>query len=109
MPGRIIESYKQVPETKEDLDWADLITLDLSTYYKPGGKEELVKQLEHAVRHVGFFYVRNFNISQEEVNQQFALGREFYNLPLEEKLKFNNFAALEQGDYNGYRPAGHRE
>lgn len=56
----------------------------------------------------GFFYVKNFNISQEEVDQQFALGREFYSLPLEEKLKFHNVHDLESGEYNGYRPAGHR-
>ncbi|KAI1335467.1 hypothetical protein F5Y15DRAFT_428318 [Xylariaceae sp. FL0016] len=108
MPGRIIESYKQVPVTKEDLDWAELITLDLSLYEQPGGKQELVKQLEHAVRHVGFFYVKNFNIPQEEVDRQFALGREFYGLPLEEKLKYHSAKDLENGEYNGYRPAGHR-
>ncbi|KAI1768403.1 Clavaminate synthase-like protein [Hypoxylon sp. FL1150] len=108
MPGRIIERYEHVPTTQEDLDWADLITLDLSLYEQPGGKEELVKQLDHAVRNVGFFYVKNFNISQEEVDRQFALGREFYSLPLEEKLKFHNVHDLESGEYNGYRPAGHR-
>jgi isopenicillin N synthase-like dioxygenase len=109
------------------VDWAELITLDLSKYEQPGGKEELVKQLEHAVQHVGklnrtfsaapgadeefrtgFFYVKNFNIGQEEVDRQFALGREFYALPLEEKLKYHNADDLARGEYNGYRPAGHR-
>lgn len=56
----------------------------------------------------GFFYVKNFNIDQEEIDRQFALGREFYNLPLEEKLKYHNSNDLESGEYNGYRPAGHR-
>lgn len=56
----------------------------------------------------GFFYVKNFNISQEEVDRQFALGREFYALPLEEKLKYHNADDLVRGEYNGYRPAGHR-
>jgi isopenicillin N synthase-like dioxygenase len=56
----------------------------------------------------GFFYVKNFNIPQEEVNRQFALGREFYNLPLEEKLKYHNHGNLTRGEYNGYRPAGLR-
>lgn len=59
-------------------------------------------------RVLGFFYVKNFNISQEEVDRQFALGREFYALPLEEKLKFHNADDLVKGDYNGYRLAGHR-
>ncbi|CAI7638022.1 unnamed protein product [Penicillium pancosmium] len=108
MPGKILESYDHVPVTKEDLDWAELITLDLSEYEQPGGKESLVKKLEHAVRHVGFFYVKNFNIGQEEVDRQFALGREFYALPLEEKLKYHNADDLVRGEYNGYRPAGHR-
>lgn len=111
----------------ETVDWAELITLDLSLYDQPGGKQELVKQLEHAVRNVGtgphnpsaashvtlipnagFFYVKNFNISQEEVDGQFALGREFYKQPLEEKLKFHSEADLARGEYNGYRPGGRR-
>jgi hypothetical protein len=69
MPGKTLTPYEQVPVTKEDckfaisftytlsdiciVDWAELITLDLGKFEKPGGKEELVKQLEHAVRHVG--------------------------------------------------------
>ncbi|CAG8180600.1 unnamed protein product [Penicillium salamii] len=108
MPGKYIEKYNQVPVTKEKLDWAELITLDLSEYEQPGGKESLVKQLDHAVRNVGFFYVKNFNISQEEIDNQFALGREFYALPLEEKLKFHSASDLARGEYNSYRPAGHR-
>ncbi|KAJ5503312.1 hypothetical protein N7463_006186 [Penicillium fimorum] len=108
MPGKYIEKYDQVPTTKEELDWAELITLDLSQYEQPGGKEDLVKQLDHAVRNVGFFYVKNFNISQEEIDNQFALGREFYALPLEEKLKFHSASDLERGGYNSYRPAGQR-
>lgn len=90
------------------MDWAELVTLDLSKFDRTGGKEELVQELEHAVTKVGFFYVKNFNISQEEVDRQFALGREFYNLPLEEKLKYHNEDDLVSGNYNGYRPAGHR-
>ncbi|KAJ4242707.1 hypothetical protein NW757_011933 [Fusarium falciforme] len=90
------------------VDWAELATLDLSLFDQPGGKQELVKQLDHAVRNIGFFYVKNFNISQEEVDRQFALGREFYALPLEEKLKYHNESDLVKGEYNGYRPAGNR-
>jgi hypothetical protein len=35
------------------VDYAELITLDLELYEQPGGKEKLVKQLDHAVRNVG--------------------------------------------------------
>ncbi|KAK8165042.1 hypothetical protein IWX90DRAFT_427844 [Phyllosticta citrichinensis] len=109
MPGKVLSPYKQVPVTKANLDWAELVTLDLSTFDKPEGKAQLVDQLRYAAQHVGFFYVKNFDISQEEVDRQFALGREFYNLPLEEKLKYHNIKDLESGEYNGYRPAGLRK
>lgn len=51
-----LEPYVHPPETKEDLPWAELVTLDLEDYGRPGGKERLSKQLEHAVHHVGFVY-----------------------------------------------------
>jgi hypothetical protein len=49
-----LESYVHPPDTKEDLPWSELVTLDLEDYGRPGGKERLAKQLEHAVHHVGF-------------------------------------------------------
>ena len=91
------------------MDWAELVTLDLSRFDEPGGKQQLAEQLDYAAQHVGFFYVKNFDISQEEVDRQFALGREFYELPLEEKLKYHNAEDLRSGEYNGYRPAGTRQ
>jgi len=78
MPGKTLTPYEQVPVTKEDckshrltastltdiclVDWAELITLDLGKFEKPGGKQELVKQLEHAVRHVGKLISINLSI-----------------------------------------------
>lgn len=49
-----LEPYEHPPETKADLPWSELVTLDLEDYNRPGGKERLSKQLEHAVHHVGF-------------------------------------------------------
>ncbi|KAL3442282.1 hypothetical protein BJX65DRAFT_321614 [Aspergillus insuetus] len=102
-----IPTYHQVPETTHDLDWADLSTLDLSQFDEPGGKERLAKQLFEAIQKIGFFYIINFGLSQEEVDRQFSIGQQIFNLPLEEKLKYR--AELEKGGYNGYKPAGLRE
>ncbi|KAI9733989.1 MAG: hypothetical protein M1834_002646 [Cirrosporium novae-zelandiae] len=99
--------YHQVPETKYDLNWADLVTLDLSQFDKPGGKQKLAAQLFDAIQKIGFFYIINFGFTQEEVDYQFAIGREFFELPTEEKLKYR--ADLEHGGYNGYKPLGIRE
>lgn len=80
--------------------------IDLSKYGTPEGNAELASVLIEAVRTKGFFYVTNYGISQADVDKQFALGQKFYELPLEEKLKYE--PDLSSGDYNGYRPAGRR-
>jgi isopenicillin N synthase-like dioxygenase len=96
-----LKQYEHPPETKEDLPWSELVTLDLEDYHRPGGKERLAKQLEHAVHHVGFFYVKNYGLTEEQVQQQFTLAKNFFELPVEKKEKFEvNYAAA---DYNGWR------
>ncbi|KAI0950671.1 hypothetical protein AcW1_007919 [Taiwanofungus camphoratus] len=100
-------SFNFVPETKENLDWADLVTLDFSLYGTSEGKKQLVNTLVKAVREDGFFYVKNFNISQERVNRQFSIGKQFHEIPLEEKLKYVP-EGLDNGAFNGYIPAGRR-
>jgi hypothetical protein len=107
VPTPRLGSYQYVPETKvrpsnvwadecrdwcgsakENLDWAELVTIDLAKFGTPEGKRDLADVLVKSVRETGFFYVKNFNIDQELVNRQFALGRDFYELPLEEKQKY---------------------
>jgi len=99
-----LKPYVHPPETKEKLPWAELVTLDLEDFVRPGGKERLAKQLEHAVHHVGFFYVKNYGLSQEQVDDQFTLARNFFDLDLEEKTKYE--VDYANADYNGYRRAG---
>jgi isopenicillin N synthase-like dioxygenase len=84
-----------------------LVTLDLSQFDAPGGKQKLTAQLKDAVHNVGFFYITGFGLSQEEVDRQFAIGQQFFALPTEEKIKYK--ADLEHGNYNGYRPKGSTE
>lgn len=43
-------------------------------------------------------------MAQEEIDRQFAIGKQLFELPTEEKLKHR--ADLESGNYNGYRPEG---
>ncbi|KAL4862274.1 hypothetical protein BDV12DRAFT_190540 [Aspergillus spectabilis] len=96
--------YVQVPETSENLDWADLRTLDLSKFDQAGGKQELAAELRQAIEDVGFTYLKNYGLGKEEVDSQFALAKSVLSLLNEEKQKYR--AALEQGDYNGWKPAG---
>ncbi|KAJ7485605.1 Clavaminate synthase-like protein [Mycena latifolia] len=109
MPVAVPEfgTFNYVPETKEQLDWAELVTVDLSQLGTPEGKKQQADILISAVREKGFFYVKNFGISQERVDRQFALGKQFCELPLEEKMKYLP-DGLDEGQVNGYVPAGRR-
>jgi hypothetical protein len=98
--------YAHPPETKEELPWSELVTLDLSDFSRPGGKERLAKQLEHAVHHVGFFYVKNYGLTQEQVDHQFTLAKNFFALPIEEKARSE--VEYVKADYNGWRRSGRR-
>ncbi|KAL6247330.1 hypothetical protein RBB50_005676 [Rhinocladiella similis] len=102
-----IPKWTQVSETKHELDWADLVTLDLNKFDQPGGKQDLAAQLFDAVNRIGFFYITNFGLSQDEVDRQFSLCKQVFELPMNEKLKYR--ADLENGGYNGYKPLGTRE
>ncbi|KXH48009.1 flavonol synthase [Colletotrichum salicis] len=104
--------FEQVPETKYEhehtsFEWVDLVTLDLSKFDQPGGKEALAKQLFNAIQNIGFFYIVNFGLSRGDVDRQFAIGKSVFELPTEEKLKYR--ADLENGGYNGYKTLGLRE
>jgi isopenicillin N synthase-like dioxygenase len=46
----------------------------------------------------GFFYIVNFGLSQAEIDQQFAIAKEFFALPEEEQMKYR--APLEAGNCN---------
>ncbi|KAK6603585.1 2og-fe oxygenase [Botrytis cinerea] len=87
-----LPKYEHPPETKEDLPWAELVTLDLSDFNNEGGKERLAKQLEHAVHHVGFFYVKNFGLSQDQWTR-----------------KPSTKLTTQNADYNGWRRNNHHQ
>ncbi|KIW81673.1 hypothetical protein Z517_04699 [Fonsecaea pedrosoi CBS 271.37] len=99
--------YQDIPETQADLDWADLITIDLSRFDAPGGKQALASQLKHAISTVGFFYVTNFGLSEEEVNAQFALAKAIFDQPEEEKQKCR--VGKDGLGFFGWKPRGSRK
>lgn len=96
-----IKAWSRPEPTKENLDWAPLVEIDLSRFDEPGGRQELAKQLYDAVTRVGFWVVTGHGITDERVLRQFSLGNAFFKEPLEEKRSFPcNFA---DGEYFGYR------
>ncbi|KAE8441181.1 hypothetical protein EG329_005781 [Mollisiaceae sp. DMI_Dod_QoI] len=97
----LVKPWSRPSQTKEDLDWAPLVKIDLSRFDEPGGKQELAKKLYDAVTKVGFWVVVNTGLDDERVLRQFSIGDTFFKEPLEEKRKAPcNFA---EGEYFGYR------
>ncbi|CAI7662109.1 unnamed protein product [Penicillium bialowiezense] len=84
--------------------FADIATIDLAEYDRPGGRQRLARQLKQHVHELGFFYITNIGLSQAEIDLQLAIARAFFELPEEERLRHR--APLERGSYNGYRPLG---
>ncbi|KAM3074930.1 hypothetical protein ACMFMG_008336 [Clarireedia jacksonii] len=106
MISRTSQNTPTPPKPKNPSPWSELVTLDLSDFTRERGKARLAGQLAHAVHHVGFFYVKNFGLSQEQIDRQFTLAKNFFTLPVAEKEKYEvNYAAA---DYNGWRRPGQR-
>jgi isopenicillin N synthase-like dioxygenase len=80
-PNPVLDEVKSM----EDIEWADLVTLDLSKFDLPGGKQELASQVINAARTSGFFSVKNYGISNEDIELQRKLSQAFFDLPLEKK------------------------
>ncbi|KAF2124933.1 2OG-Fe(II) oxygenase superfamily protein [Dothidotthia symphoricarpi CBS 119687] len=100
-----IPRWKRPGKTTENLDWADIKIIDLSTFDEPGGKQKLAEELRDAVHHTGFFSITGTGFTQEQVNRQYDIGQAYLNLPLEEKGDLKYRCDFGQGNYFGYRAA----
>ncbi|KAH8889072.1 putative 1-aminocyclopropane-1-carboxylate oxidase [Thozetella sp. PMI_491] len=97
-----LPEYEYPAETQETLEYADIEALDISKLNQPGGKDDLARQVLSFIDKNGFFYVTGHGFSDEEVRRQYALCRAIFELPLEEKLRYQCDTA--KGDFRGYKP-----
>jgi isopenicillin N synthase-like dioxygenase len=96
-----IPKWDRPEPTQCELDYADLTNIDLSKFDAEGGKLELVETIRHALTDVGFWIVTGTSFTEEEIENQFAIGQAFYNLPLEARKECEIDA--KNGGYLGYR------
>ncbi|KJA25360.1 hypothetical protein HYPSUDRAFT_37871 [Hypholoma sublateritium FD-334 SS-4] len=87
--------------TKESVEWADILTVDLSKY--ESHRQELVDTVRTALERDGFFYVVGHGIDPKTINRQFALGEiAFDKVPRDEKERL--VAPIkEKGSFKGYK------
>ncbi|KAK3723620.1 hypothetical protein LTR37_001501 [Vermiconidia calcicola] len=77
------EGKPQVPRwvppepTREQLDWAQLHTIDLSILdsQDPGAVEQLVELTKTAIKEDGFLYLVNYGIPLDQLHRQFDLAQ----------------------------------
>jgi isopenicillin N synthase-like dioxygenase len=70
---------------------------------KPKSVRKTVKEIGNACKNVGFFYVKNHQISQNHIDAVIPAMQEFFNLPIEEKMKIH----IGKSDiFRGYTPLG---
>ncbi|KAF2734835.1 2OG-Fe(II) oxygenase superfamily protein [Polyplosphaeria fusca] len=115
MPSRIspqtptVPKWKRPGKTAEDLAWADIKVLDLSSFDEPGGKEKLADDLRDAVHNTGFFSVTGTGFTQGEVERQYDIGQAYFNLALEDKGNPSYRCDFAKGNYFGYRAANEKK
>jgi len=61
--------------------------LDLSLADNPEAKSQFLSELRHAIIDIGFLYIKNFGIDQAFLDQVCEVGKQFFELPMEEKLR----------------------
>jgi isopenicillin N synthase-like dioxygenase len=63
--------------------------IDVSPYFAgtPEGKHRVAEQINHACREVGFYVIVGHGVDPQLINEVEIVSREFFDLPLEEKMK----------------------
>ncbi|KAK1755010.1 Clavaminate synthase-like protein [Echria macrotheca] len=69
------------------MSFTSIPILDLSLVNDPATKPAFLADLRHALMEVGFLYIKNVGISNEEFQQVIDEGKAFFDIPEEEKLR----------------------
>ncbi|HYJ74479.1 MAG TPA: 2-oxoglutarate and iron-dependent oxygenase domain-containing protein [Kineosporiaceae bacterium] len=77
--------------------------VDVSRFRDPAQREAFLADLRHAAHDVGFFYVVGHGIPPEVTDGVMAAAREFFALPLEQRLEIEN---VNSRHFRGYSRVG---
>ncbi|KAI8640373.1 hypothetical protein BD408DRAFT_390790 [Parasitella parasitica] len=59
--------------------------------------KKVAQDVFDACKSIGFFYMINHDVPQQDIDKAFALSKQFFDLPREEKKKGFNFRSFEHG------------
>ncbi|GAA0171332.1 oxygenase [Lithospermum erythrorhizon] len=83
IPQNYVRPESDRPNSSEVSECQDIPVIDLSGV----DLSFIVRQLGDACMHYGFFQVINHGISKDIVEKMLEVAKEFFRLPIEEKLK----------------------
>ncbi|KAK6207024.1 clavaminate synthase-like protein [Colletotrichum tabaci] len=103
----LLPPYTPPPPTQEDLDYVDLVNIDLSKFDDPEGQKQLAKDLFEAATGYGFLTLTNHGISDETYERQMRIANAAMTLKPDEKAPYEVTPEEDaRGLYAGYKPAG---
>ncbi|KAL7422612.1 hypothetical protein Q5752_003260 [Cryptotrichosporon argae] len=105
--GTDIAPWVAPPLTREDLDWADLETIDLRKLDSadPADRAQLTAAAKKALEVDGFLFVTGTGVSSATLERNLAIAQYAVNgIPYEEKVPYA--AKLDSGSYRGYKLRG---
>ncbi|KAF5384234.1 hypothetical protein D9615_003474 [Tricholomella constricta] len=98
-----VPRYIPAPPTREPLEFADLVVIDLQQCATQEGRDKLARQVRDAMSSVGFFYVVNHGYTQAQTDRIFDLADiAFTNVDSEEKKLYAG-RMKETGSHQGYK------
>ncbi len=91
-----------LPEVK-DISVTEVPVIDLSDLYSGDARRyrEIATQITEACQGLGFFYVTNHGIEQAKIDRVFAVAKQFFALPVEQKMEIY---LGKSPNYRGYLP-----
>ncbi|KAH8104936.1 2OG-Fe oxygenase [Phellopilus nigrolimitatus] len=96
----VIESVLQTA-SRSDYGFKEIPVLDMkdATNPDPLVRQQLAKDVRDACINVGFFYVKNHDIPEEDISRAIEAGKRFFALPEEKKLKYDS---RKMDNFRGY-------
>ncbi|KAK1511262.1 uncharacterized protein CCOS01_15024 [Colletotrichum costaricense] len=102
-----IPSFTQCSPTKEDLDYVDLVNLDLSNFDDINHRQQLAASLLKGVTRHGFLSITNYGVPETLYSSQVDLAHALLTLPPEEKWPFETTPEQEKKELHiGFKPSG---
>ncbi|PLB53903.1 Clavaminate synthase-like protein [Aspergillus steynii IBT 23096] len=106
-PRSELPEYTPPAPTSQELDWIQLVNIDLAKYDNLSTRQELARELLTAVTEHGFLTISNHGISPELYRSQVNLANAVMTLPPDEKQPFEATPEEDaRGRYVGFKPSG---